>query len=98
MNRNVDMASISVTADAGFATLTSSSSWYKNSYHDLFDASQFENLFNSLPGYYGGYPRASVLNYDSSQDPSFVQEKRLASKTQGSRDWVSGLFHPYQKK
>ena len=98
MNRNVDMASISVTADAGFATLTSSSSWYKNSYHDLFDASQFENLFNSLPGYYGGYPRASVLNYDSSQDRSFVEEIRLASKTQGSWDWIAGLFYQNQKQ
>lgn len=98
MNRNVDMASMSVTADAGFATLTSSSSWYRNSYHDVFDASQFENLFNSLPGYYGGYPRATVINYDSSQDRSFVQEIRLASKTQGAWDWIGGLFYQNQKQ
>jgi iron complex outermembrane recepter protein len=98
MNRTVDMASVSVTADAGFATLTSSSSWYKNSYQDLFDNSQFENLFNSLPGYYGGYPRTTVLNFDSSEDRSFVQEFRLASKNTGSWDWIAGLFYQNQKQ
>lgn len=98
MNRKVDMASMSISADAGFATLTSTSSWYKNSYQDIFDASQFENLFNALPGYYGGYPRATVPNFDRSQDRSFVQELRLASKSGGSWDWIAGLFYQNQKQ
>jgi outer membrane receptor protein involved in Fe transport len=98
MNRTVDMASVSVTADAGFATLTSSTSWYKNSYQDLFDNSGFESLFNSIPGYYGGYPRVTVFNFDSSEDRSFVQEFRLASKSNGSWDWIAGLFYQNEKQ
>ena len=98
MDRKVNMASVSITADAGFATLTSSSSWYKNSYDDLFDNSQYASLFASLPGYYGGYPRVTVFNYDDSWDRSFVQEFRLVSKSKGSWDWIAGLFYQNEKQ
>jgi outer membrane receptor protein involved in Fe transport len=98
MHRKVNMASVSVTADAGFATLTSSSSWYRNSYQDLFDNSHYASLFANLPGYYGGYPRVTVFNYDDSWDRSFVQEFRLASKGKGSWDWIAGLFYQNEKQ
>ena len=98
MDRNVDMLSMTVTADAGFATMTSTSSWYENAYNDVFDASQFETTFSALPGYYGGYPRASVFNYDRSVDRSFAQEFRLASKNSGAWDWIAGLFYQNQRQ
>ncbi len=96
MDRNVDLLSMTITADAGFATLTSSSSWYENAYNDVFDASPFETTFSALPGYYGGYPRASVFNYDRSVDRSFVEELRLASRTDGAWSWIGGLFYQNQ--
>ena len=98
IDRKVDMASLTVTADAGFATLTSSSSWYKNAFTDIWDQSAIELSLNNLPGYYGGYPRVTALNFDNSWDRSFAQEFRLVSKTDGAWDWIAGLFYQKQRQ
>ena len=98
IDRTVDMASLSITADAGFATLTSSTSWYKNSYNDLFDSSAFETLFNNSPGYSGGtraYPSSITTSAD---DQSFAQEFRFVSNSKGAWDWIGGLFFQDQKQ
>jgi iron complex outermembrane receptor protein len=99
IDRTVDMASLTVTAAAGFATLTSSSSWYRNEYKDSFDQSGlFEAVVNTSPAYYGGFPRVQSFNFDVSTDRSFAQEFRLVSTGDGPWDWIAGLFYRDQKQ
>jgi outer membrane receptor protein involved in Fe transport len=98
LHRKVDMASLTVTADAGFATLTSSSSWYRNAYTDIRDVSRIELSYAGAPYYYGNYPRFTLVNYDDSKDRSFAQELRLVSNGDGPLSWIAGAFYRDQKQ
>jgi iron complex outermembrane recepter protein len=98
IDRNVDLASVTITADAGFATLTSSSSWYENHYNDTFDNSGFSTYYYGHVGYYGGFPRPTVFNFDLADDRSYVQEFRLVSKDVGPFDWIGGVFFRDQEQ
>ena len=94
---DVDLVSLSVDYDAGFATLTSSSSWahHVNSTHDDLTA-LYEN-FNFFQSLYGQNPRAVFEGLDKLDDKVLAQEFRLASKTGGTFDWIGGLFYKQEK-
>jgi outer membrane receptor protein involved in Fe transport len=81
----------------GFATLTSSSSWahHNNSTHD--DLSALYENFNFFQSLYGQDPRAVFVAHDALDDKIWAQEFRLASKTGGAIDWITGLFYKDEK-
>lgn len=96
-HRIVDLESVTLTADVGFATVTSSSSFAKN--HDLsnYDESPFLLNYNSLnPLYYGSYPRASTEFITGYTDNSLVEELRLVSKEGGPWDYAVGGFFRHE--
>ncbi len=82
----------------GFATVTSSTSYYDNRYDDVIDLSSSQQYYANLsPYYYGGYPRYAEFNFDHSSDKSFVEELRLVSKSGGPWDYIVGAFFREQK-
>ena len=98
LDRTLDIGAVTVSVDVGFATLTSSSSYYNNRYDDVIDLSSGQQYYATLnPYYYGGYPRYAEFNFDHSTDKSFVQELRLVSKTGGAWDYIVGAFYRDQK-
>jgi outer membrane receptor protein involved in Fe transport len=98
LDRTVDVGAVTVSLDAGFATVTSSSSYYDNRYDDVVDISSGQQYYSSRsPYYYGGYPRYAAFNFDHSSDKSFVEELRLVSKTGGAWDYIVGGFYRDEK-
>ncbi len=97
LDRDVDLLSLTLTGTFGFATITSSSSYYTNNYDDLWDLTFLgERLANSV--YYGFYPRPTQTNYDFSREHAFAEEIRLVSKDTGKPwDWVVGAFYRQYK-
>jgi iron complex outermembrane recepter protein len=96
-HRTVDLDSLTLTADAGFATVTSSSSYSIMSVNNVYDESQFIVAYNlEDPLLYGNYPRITSLFFDVSRDESFTQEFRLVSKEGGAWDYTAGAFFQHQ--
>jgi iron complex outermembrane recepter protein len=98
LDRTLDIGAVTVTTDVGFATLTSSSSYYDNRYNDVIDISSGQEYYaQRSPYYYGGYPRYAAFNFDNSMDKAFVEELRLVSKTGGPWDYIAGAFFRNQR-
>lgn len=98
LDRTLDIGAVTATVDVGFATLTSSSSYYDNRYNDVIDISSGQQYYSQRsPYYYGGYPRYAAFNYDYSTDKAFVEELRLVSKSGGPWDYIAGAFFREQK-
>ena len=94
-HRQVNLESATVSADVGFATFTSSTSFSSNKDDNRYDESQFLLYFNA-PLVYGSYPRATSFFFTTAQDNSFTQEFRLASKVGGDWDYTTGAFFQRQ--
>jgi outer membrane receptor protein involved in Fe transport len=94
-HRTVDLESMTLTGDVGFATFTSSSSFSTDKDDNTYDESQFLLNFNA-PLVYGSYPRATSFFFDTSHDNSFTQEFRLTSKEGGAWDYTAGAFFQRQ--
>jgi iron complex outermembrane receptor protein len=94
---DVNVASLNVDYNLGFATLTSSSSWahHNNTTHDDLTA-EYAN-FNFYQNLYGQNPRNIINALDQLDDKIYAQEFRLASKTGGTFDWIAGLFYKDEK-
>lgn len=84
-----DLAALTLTEDFGFATITSSSSYYNVDTRDLYDNS---GIAVAYPYYYGSYPRLTTTNFDFNQDRAFTQEVRLVSPKGEHVDWVVGGY------
>ncbi len=98
LDRTLDIGAVTVSVDVGFATLTSSSSYYDNRYDDVIDISSGQQYYSQRsPYYYGGYPRYAAFNFDHSTDKAFVEELRLVSKSGGPWDYIAGAFYRDQK-
>jgi iron complex outermembrane receptor protein len=85
-----DLGAFDVSYDAGFATLSSSSSYASQSAFSQFDLT---GLIESLATYYGNYPRTLSPILDNSTDKAFTEEVRLVSKNSGPWDWVAGAYY-----
>ena len=85
-----DLGAFDVSYDAGFATLSSSSSYTSQSAFSQFDLT---GLIESLATYYGNYPRTLSPILDNSTDKAFTEEVRLVSKNSGPWDWVAGAYY-----
>jgi outer membrane receptor protein involved in Fe transport len=95
--RSVDLASMTLTGDLGFATVTSSTSYSVNKVNNTYDESQFVIAYDSgAPTLYGHYPRTTSLFFTDSRDRSFTQEFRLSSKEGRDWDYTLGAFFQHQ--
>ncbi|MBS0366323.1 MAG: TonB-dependent receptor [Proteobacteria bacterium] len=97
----INLGSAVATADFGFATFTSASSFYQNESYAATDV--IGNFvvpagtnFLALP-YYANYPRALALETTPVDENSFTQEFRLVSKQSGLLDYVVGAFYRNQR-
>lgn len=95
-SRDVNLASLEMDFDLGFATLTSSTSHYK---HDGKSQSENTGFYVKnfwLADYYYNYPRPMAEADRAYGDKAFVQELRLVSKSSGAWDYVVGGFYQDQ--
>ncbi|WP_405238034.1 TonB-dependent receptor [Lentisalinibacter orientalis] len=94
-SREVDLASLDVEVDFGFATFTSTTSTYD---HTGVGESDNGGLWASGGRdwnflFYGGqWPRPIQRAERGYEDEAFIQEFRLVSKTGESFDWILGAY------
>lgn len=93
LETTTDLAALTVTADFGFATLTSATAWYDVSTDSLTDGSA---TAQSFAAYYGFYPRLVAPSPDDIGLESFSQELRLVSNGEGRFDYIVGAY--FQKQ
>ena len=92
----VDLVSLTLDYDMGFATITSNTSW---AHHHNATDTDLTALYTSFPFYpslYGANPRAIVTGHDQLDDKPWSQEVRIGSKPGSTVDWVGGLFFKNQ--
>mgnify|MGYP000120536186 CR=1 FL=1 len=93
LERDLDLWSLDVEADLGFASITSATSHFES---DTRMTSDQSGIWLNSPWwvpYYGGSPRDVFNgNYDF-KTSSTAQEFRLVSTTDGDIDWIVGAFY-----
>ncbi|MFV8780997.1 TonB-dependent receptor [Microbulbifer sp. SA54] len=93
--RELDLVSLELEVDLGFATLTSSTSQYDHDSTAVTDNTGF--YANAGFGfYYAGSPRPLNRATRTFEDSSLVQELRLVSNTEGAIDWILGAYYQDQ--
>jgi outer membrane receptor protein involved in Fe transport len=92
-SREVDVLSLEMNFDLGFATLTSSTSGYDHSGESTSENTGFSAQNGWLGDYYYNYPRPMHSGERGYSDEAFIQEFRLVSNTGGAVDWIAGLFY-----
>jgi len=92
-SRDMDLISLEMSLDLGFATLTSSTSQYSQDGQSTSENTGFYAQLNWLSAFYYNYPRPMAQANRSYDDDAFVQEFRLVSNTDGAVSWVAGLFY-----
>jgi outer membrane receptor protein involved in Fe transport len=95
-SRKVNMGSLEMSYDFGFATLTSSTSDYKQTGDSVSENTGFSAQQGWLSGYYYNYPRPMHSAERSYSDKAFIQELRLVSNGDGAVDWIIGGFYRNQ--
>ncbi len=96
-HRIVDLESLTLSADVGFATITSSTSYAKNQDHSNYDESPFLLNYNAAsPLYYGSFPRATTEFITGYTDTSLVEELRLVSKAGEHVEYAVGGFFRHE--
>lgn len=93
VDRTVDMGSLDIEHDFGFATFTSASSFSVDDSTPNRDTSDF---YETISAYYWGYARINALDESNIESEVFTQELRLVSNGDGPFDWVVGAY--YQKE
>lgn len=104
-SRYTNLTSLDVTFDAGFATLSSTSSYYRTAGSTLQDNTySLGGLINGgyLP-YYAGVPTSPRFVYDQAfadDAHTFTEEVRLVSKSSpdNALDYVLGVFYENQTR
>ena len=89
--QSIDLFSLDVEVDVGFATFTSATSYYENDTYTTNDATAFYKIL--FGGYYAGIPRLHVAGDFWTDEEAWIQEARLVSNTEGFVDWTLGLFY-----
>lgn len=92
-SREVDLASLEMEFDLGFATLTSSTSVYDHSGDSVSENTGFYAQVGWLGAYYYNYPRPMASAVRTYADEAFVQEIRLVSQGDNEVDWTVGGFY-----
>lgn len=90
-NKRVNrMTALEITADLGFAELTSATA--KSRYKDIGSRDQTDLLI-TLEYSYEAFPTFSAFTRDLASEDTFNQELRLVSKSDGPFNWIGGLFY-----
>lgn len=95
-NRDVHLTSLEANLDVGFATLTSSTSYYNHEGDITSDNTGFyakQGWYSSL---YYNYPRPMSTAYRTYGDKAFTQEFRLVSNIGGKFDYILGAYYRKQ--
>ncbi len=99
--RKSDMYTGDVTFDLGFATLSSSSSWFETEGQTYYDGTWGTLALPAayLPYYTGSpaNPRFTSLQRFDDTNRVFTQELRLVSNTDGAFDYIIGAFYQREK-
>ncbi|GAB4526284.1 MAG: TonB-dependent receptor [Amphiplicatus sp.] len=93
----VDIVSLETNIDLGFATLTSSTSWYEHEGDSISENTGFYAQNNWLANYYYNYPRPMASAARTYHDKSFIQEARLVSDHEGPISYVLGFYYQDQE-
>jgi outer membrane receptor protein involved in Fe transport len=93
--RDAALGALEMNIDLGFATLTSSTSYYDHSGDSTSENTGFYAQAGFLYFYYY-YPRPMASALRTWSDKAFIQEVRLVSETGGNFDWVAGLWYQDQ--
>lgn len=96
-SREVKMAALEMDVDLGFATLTSSTSYYD---HDG-DSTSENTGFYAQAGflyYYAYYPRPAAAAARTYSDKALVQELRLVSNGEHTIDYTFGAYYQDQEQ
>ena len=91
-NREVDLVALEANIDMGFATLTSSTSYYDTQGGSTSENTGFYAQAGFL-GFYYNYPRPAAAAVRTYEDSAFVQEVRLVSNGNETIDYVIGGFY-----
>jgi iron complex outermembrane receptor protein len=92
--REVDLTSLEVEVDMGFATLTSSTGDYNHSGMGISDNSGFYAAMDWFEGLYYGTPRPLAKAERFYEDSALAQEVRLVSNAADATvDWVLGVYY-----
>lgn len=94
-SREVNLTALEVDVDLGFATLTSSTSYYDHSGDSNSENTGFYAQAGFLSFYYN-YPRPLASAIRTYEDKAFIQELRLVSQGDGAVGWVAGLWYQDQ--
>lgn len=100
-SREVDLFSLDIEADLGFATLTSNTSYYE---HEGVGESDNGGLWVSggrdwVNAYYPGYARPAQRAERGYNDEATIQELRLVSNDSDSAmDWLAGVYYMDQEQ
>jgi len=94
-NRTVDLTALEMEFELGFATLTSSTSYYQHSGKGISDNSGVYAR-NGWFYFYGSSPRPIAQAERFYDDSALSQEFRLVSKGEQFIDWTAGLFYTDQ--
>lgn len=84
------VAALELTADLGFAELTSATA--ASRYEDLGQRDQTDLLI-TLEYSYEAFPAFSAYTRDNQKDETFNQELRLVSQGEGRWNWIAGAFY-----
>ncbi|MCO4799939.1 MAG: TonB-dependent receptor [Colwelliaceae bacterium] len=98
--RDVSLVSLEVSADLGFATLTSNTSSYEHDGNGWRDNTGLWVIRDWYNAWYRGNPRPASHVEAGFDEKAFVQEFRLVSNTDGDDkfDWIIGAYYMDQER
>jgi len=95
---DLELASLEMNIDLGFATLTSSTSYYKRDGRSVSENTGFYAQKSWLSGFYYNSPRPLARADRGYSDEAFIQEARLVSQSDGPFNWVAGIYYHDQEQ
>lgn len=95
-SRDIQMVALEAEVDLGFATLTSSTSYYDHTGDSISENTGFYAKAGFLAFYYN-YPRPYAQANRTYADEAFVQEVRLVSNKGKDFDYIIGGFYRKQQ-
>ncbi len=89
-DRKNELYSLEITADLGFAILTSATGY--SEFTETGQRDQTDLLLDILPSY-GDFPAFSAFTLEEQEEERINQEVRLVSNSDSKLSWIGGLFY-----